>query len=307
MKALRILIVFAFLISSCKKDPIPLNAKIVEIEASISAKETQILEAQKTIETLSSKLKNKKDSINYYYVHRDFIKKTFLNGTYFSKKPKDIIVQFLNEKEINSECGFEYTLFLNRLLLKKEEDYKKLVNQENASIVDKAIYYFDRDAANISSFFSNTMLTLISQNLPLKTYKNSGLKYSLEALVKAYENLNKKELARLYEVCNLKEFPAEEFEDGINTDVNIYKMNFINKLASQEVITILRQDPNYEIYNFNAYDRNISDPFETCKVDGMPNKLFYTYSFWARRYKEENNEVVYIVLKKIISKMNNKK
>lgn len=307
MKILKILIVFVLFISSCKKDTIPLDARITELEASISTKEAHILDAQKTIENLSTKLNNKKDSINDYYVHKDFIKKTFFDGAYFSKKPKDIIVQFFDEKEINSECGFEYTLFLNRLLLKKKEDYKELVNQENASIVDKAIYSFDRDAANISSFFSNTMLTLISQNLPHKTYKSSGLKYSLEALVNAYENIDKEQLAELYLICSLTEFPAEEFEDGINTDVNLYKMNFINKLASQEVITILRQDPNYEIYNFNAYDRNISDPIETCKVDAMPNKLFYTYSFWARRFKEKNSEAVYSVLKNFISKINNKK
>lgn len=306
MKIISSLIIFAFLIASCKKDTKALDIKVTALATSIKTQEINILEAKKAIAVLTTKLNTKRDSINEFYVHKDTLKETLPNGLGFITNPKEVITQFFNENNIASGCGFEYTLFENELLLKKNNDSKKFIIEDALSIIDISIYYFDRGAENINSFFSDTMLTTISEILSYKVYKKSGLKYSLEALLTAYDNLNDAQLDTLYKICTLKKLPNEAYKNGaIDSDVNLYKMKFINTIVSQDVITILRQDPNYEAYNFNAYERNIYSAEEDCGIDGMPNKLFYTYSFWARRYKEGNKDVVYKVLKSFVKKMNN--
>lgn len=306
MKIISIFILFTFLIASCKKDTKALDTKVTALTISIKTEEANILEAKNTITLLTTKLSARRDSINNYYVHKDTIKETLPNGLDFITNPKEIITQFFNENNIASGCGFEYTLFENELLLKKNNDSKNFIVEDALSIIDKSIYYFDRGAENIRLFFSDSMLKNISEILSHKVYKKSGLKYSLEALLTAYDNLNDAQLDTLYKVCSLKKLPSEAYKDGaIDSDVNLYKMKFINTIVSQNVITILRQDPNYEAYNFNAYERNIYSAAEDCGIDGMPNKLFYTYSFWARRYKEGNKDIVYKVLKSFVEKMNN--
>jgi len=124
---------------------------------------------------------------------------------------------------------------------------------------------FSRDPENLKEVFSDDLIDLISNYFANNSnYKDARIYNVVKALLYAYDELEGYELMEdfYYELKN---------NDG---------MDYVEELSSEVVEDVLYCDYEEEdcFYSFDS---------------------FYVYSFWARRYHEGNEEVVYAILKKL--------
>ncbi|WP_108869307.1 hypothetical protein [Aquimarina aquimarini] len=135
-----------------------------------------------------------------------------------------------------------------------------------------------RDAGFIDSFFSEDVINMIVYLFyKNNTYESSRLNLYVNSLIETYETIDQKDKIVLEELYKLSEIGYFEKEKEINQ--LLHNLNDLNK---------------------DIYESEFDD-----YVSGMTG-VFNVYSFWARRYNEKNDEIVYEVLKKIQNKMRTK-
>lgn len=227
--------------------------------------------------------RKKADSITELnYVPKKTIK-THLNDSLSYLLDKTSVFKRIKNDYLINDYGFDFTIYDNCGYI--NEDLNFGLRELNAT--EKFIINFDRSSENIDNFFSEN-LNIITSILTLDFYKKSGMHITFEALIKAYEELAEDEFNTIYSVFS--EIENEEIQ-------------YINSIASDEVINMLRKDIEYTDFDFTedfhtgGYVESVGDKF------GTINRLLYIYSFWGRRHKEGNKEAVYRALKKINSKM----
>ncbi|TPN85859.1 hypothetical protein [Aquimarina algicola] len=134
-----------------------------------------------------------------------------------------------------------------------------------------------RDADFMDSFFSEDIIDVIVSELHKNDiYKKSRINLYLDALIKTYNTIDK---AADY-------YLLEELYD-------LSENGYFNK--EKEINELLDQ--------LNSLDEDIYQTKFKDYVSGM-NGYFNLYSFWARRHKENNIDVVYRILKNIQVGMN---
>ncbi len=141
---------------------------------------------------------------------------------------------------------------------------------------------FDRTSDNILKVFNekalNHIASLFNYKILPKNYKLFGL---LEGLLMTYEEMDNEECERLYQLLHLKEVDwnystecDEAFEDKVSNRVKDY----------------VTATPYVQYYDNSSA--------------GYEKRMFYLYSFWARRYNEGNKEAVYQILERLHEKIN---
>lgn len=185
------------------------------------------------------------------------------NLSYF-KKNKNIFNFGFNLYLLNGKA-FLSNLVDGEYLVYKEsysdlpvfEEFKNLWNNIDRSSISLEKLYTDNDKRFIYLLFAHN-----------DYYKKTGMQCMVEGLLRAYEEMHENEelLENIYHIA------ADDEDD---TDI----WNYLEtEIATKEMRSIL-SDENYA----NDGDFN--------------NRIFYVYTFWARRYNEGNMDFVYKIMK----------
>ncbi len=148
--------------------------------------------------------------------------------------------------------------------------------------LNKLYSNFDRTPDNISKVFNEEILnhiaSLFNYNILPKDYKLYEL---LKGLLMTYEELDDNECDRIY-----------RFLDNEGTDNFVYWTDFNDEfqhIISDNVRSYVTTTPYIQHYNNTSA--------------GHEKRMFYLYSFWARRYNEGTKEAVYNILKRLNGKI----
>ncbi|MBA6316879.1 hypothetical protein [Cellulophaga baltica] len=171
---------------------------------------------------------------------------------------------------------------------------------EELNLIRRLLYTLDRTPDNINSILSDDNLELIISFIPKEDFNKFGFNDLLNAMIISYQELDNEMLEEISDITSLNDTDYYEYYSDTDDDLDDFKMNFINRIASEEV--------KDDIINISEYKKDGFKEFMVRKYDnkciiGTPNLLFYVYSFWGRRYKEGNKEAVYAILKEFRSKI----
>lgn len=195
----------------------------------------------------------------------------------YNKEIFQYAFDMLNPKEYNIQRGFSNTtLFSSEFIDHIEEEgftpglsWGKRPVQQLEYYINLLIYNFSRSADILEDFFkaeNKRDVYLLFGNNTL--YRDTGIQAMVIAMVEAHQELEDKESL-------LSDFYRNADNAGFD---------YFNNIASNKVKELLSDE------NYSNYDNSWSD---------LDRRVFYVYSFWARRNHEENSEIVYKLLKEL--------
>ncbi len=272
-----ILFVLLLNLISCKK-----NSTVNSIVNAISKTETKQANPEIIVlenELLSVKKEHKirleyyeqatqKEKSHYIYKHR--VSAYLKNGKYFFDYKK-IINAIYNKLELD-KVDFLTSLYFNYNIFHSEY-YSQ---DKETSFLNYIWTNFDRSPENIYNFFNNEsesetikdkIYSLFSNNA---IYTDSGIKNYVEGLLLAYEENSSED--RLSEIYN--QTKGDEY----------YEKPFIDTITSEQMKMFLS---------------NATKPTD----NSISYRAFQLYSFWGRRYHENNQEIVYQLIKEFHQNM----
>ena len=255
-------------------------------------KKDEIKSLQKKINELEISLNAKKDSISKIKLQSNELKIK-------SKKFEQLIEFSLDNKSI-----FEHIMYRieNPNPYDSEDTQRNFHNSvdEGFSIPDKKyilndfsninkdsysryiLSRFDRSSGNIKVFFNIKMKNLIFSYFKKenKFYKNSGLNLYIKSLLLSYEeSLNQKDnFKELFEI-------SKKYDTSLESGEHII---FANTMATKKIKELFKQE------NLTSTNEEIYHEWERF--------VFYVYSFWARRINENNDQIIYKLLKEFDEK-----
>ena len=272
-----------------------LSTKLSEIQKHVF----ELEEYQKKNSELISKLSKEKHLIRdelkkLSSFDKDKIISQILQEKYSSKDFNTETFNFLfNEIEANLvpfEDFIAYNPIFIRRQLEPDEECFGSVHYADRGIdtpdymckLNKLYSNFDRTPNNISKVFNegvlNHIASLFNYNFLPKNYKLYGL---IEGLLMTYEELDDYECNNIYKYLNNED----------NDDL-VYWRTFdedFQYIISDEVRSYVTSTPYIQHYSNSSA--------------GHEKRIFYLYSFWARRYNEGTKEVVYDILKRLNDKI----
>lgn len=159
------------------------------------------------------------------------------------------------------------------------DSYEKLTSQ-SIKIMDK----IDRNASKLLSSFTSYD-KLIYLIITKDVYEESGLKNLTSLLLKTHKELylDKTKLDKIYYIMTLPHSNEFRGRSDYFNDLRYY--------ISNDIIAALQSNEN-----FNKPNENVNIQTIDAYTKG---EAVWLYSFWARRYKENNDEVVFEILNKI--------
>ncbi|WP_435262656.1 hypothetical protein [Tenacibaculum sp. nBUS_03] len=157
------------------------------------------------------------------------------------------------------------------------------------SSVDKDSYSkyilsrFDRSSKNIELFFNSKIKNLIFSYFKNKHlfYKNSGLKLYVKCLILSYEESSNNQDG-FNELYKLSQKNDSSLDGGKH-------VNFANTMVTDKLKELFVKE------NINTSNKEIYYEWERF--------VFHVYSFWARRINENNEQIVYQLLKEFNEKI----
>ncbi len=191
----------------------------------------------------------------------------------------------LTELEVNSTPFEDFianqSIFIPRESLDERERFEEY-HLDYICKLNELYTNFKRTPENIANVFNentiNHIANLFNNKLLFKDYKIYTV---LKGLLLTYEEMDDYECNRLGELLRLEE-----------EDYGLYGQecrNAFNDRVSEDLKTLL--------FEGEYFKKNTGKEFDYEK------RVFYLYSFWARRYKEKNKEVVFEILKKLDDKI----
>ncbi|WP_158978005.1 hypothetical protein [Cellulophaga sp. L1A9] len=280
-----------FILSSCNNDVE--KEKLAKQEIKFDAIKITINTLEDEVQSYRKKLDSLQQTANLtnYLLKEDI--KPQLHDSLNTLLDMPSLFERMKNNFLSNECGFDFIRLYNGYLFNSYRDIFELTPLE------KIVYHFDRSSENIHQFFSEETISILVSVFPYEYYDKSGIKVTCEALIRVYEELDEEEFNHIYEVFNT----PSRYINGEWVNTSEIHMKYINSIASDDVINILRKDKIYTNFDFNSdhYVQNIYG--QGCRIDATSNRLLYIYSFWGRRQNEGNKKIVYEILKKINNKI----
>lgn len=282
------------LIFSCDED------QTKKYQDSALSLEKEIASKDSIIQTLSNSTKitsKKVDSLETLY------KNDFVDSNYvlFLLEHKNLFVD--KEKLMKSIISildienydimpqlFETSMFYKSY--EQDSPYYNLIT-DKVSAISVLWENADRSPEAIKAFFTEkdkvTIVKLFENN---SLYKDAGLYAIVKALITAYDEIEDDEQSQRI----LQELKSSLYKTQLNPDLDTDEYfeirekqeDQVNNLISATVTDILSEE------NYSSHPESSSQ---------IENRLFLVYSFWARRDKEGNKEVVYNLIKELHSKI----
>lgn len=201
----------------------------------------------------------------------EYFKQLFEDSNYDNDKTQDLAKLFLSSF-LKLEKGQSFTGI--RRAIEMGFAYNEEINKIDAKI--------RRNPESIRQTF-DSYNTLFYAFLSKKIYLESNLNLIVDAMIKSHEDIYKTEnpeetLSKIYKIMNFGE--KKEFPDYYNTEINPY--------VSEELSSSIKKNAETN-----------SDLDESSTTFNSQLNTVWIYSFWARRYKEKNNDVVFKILKEI--------
>ena len=300
--------------SNEKNDLINLKYKVDKLESKIKAKDEKISSIRYSLNKLQSAYidtikfyeeapERRKDSIQ----KNEYIKKTevepLLNDKFFFLIDREkLITHVYNsvlkhedieedyDDEDDTEESYDYEGYRHRLwysgILDKERGWNDIEDPTLDDYARFVISKINRKAINLSTIFQKNksfIFNLLNQG---NYYKESGFKLFIKGLIIGYENSDKSNLKKIYSLS-----PSTDDHYGYFYDEQ-ENYKFANKIASQELKDLFKTSPHNKRTNGDLIYDNFGT-YASC-----------VYTFWGRRYHENNAEMVYTILKEIDENVN---
>lgn len=242
--------------------------------------ETPSNERKVTKVVVPVKVENKDDENESDYDYYGFSKMSFPDletGDYFM----ELFDETYTKSKVQELFGFFLSDFLN---LQKKESICYLrgsiesgfysYRYDDLVAVDKMI---GRNPESIQKTF-DSYSSLIYAFISDETYYNSNLNVIVDILIESHNDLYRAEnpeeaLNKIYKIMVL----------GKNTQYPDFHYDELSKFASKKVLDLIKKNT-----------KDDPDPDYSIKVS-----TFWVNSFWARRYKENNIDVVFDILQEI--------
>ncbi len=281
----RILFIALVLITSCASN----EEKIAELKEKVVLVETK-LDIQRieneNLKTHRTKLLNRMDSVSKtvdeHYLPKEYLSLVTKRAFHYIFDKKKVIKMFFDDfnlKEYDVERGIANSYYLSPYA----GDYEKVDSEYD--LFHSIFASVDRSPEALQRLFTEEVKQIIyalfeSNDL----YEDTGAEAMVEALLLAYE-----ELADDYETLpQIYDLAAKDYLSGYD-EIN----EIIAYTATDEVREILSDE------NYTNYDNDVWSEIDS--------RLFLVYTFWARRYHEENQAVVYSLLKEFHRNVTKKK
>lgn len=199
----------------------------------------------------------------------EYLKELFDNQKYNDAKVQDIIKIFFTDfLNLSKTQSFNEIRGSVELGLSQDDDYQDIIK------INEKIR---RNPEGIRKAF-DSYNTVIYAFLSEKIYFESNLNLVVEALIKSHEDIYSTEdpdgsLSEIYKIMVFGE--KKNFPD--------YYYEKLSNYASEEGLSLIRKNASRgEEVEYNTQLSTV-----------------WIYSFWARRYKEKNSDVVFEILKEI--------
>ena len=270
------------LIIACKPETNDVTTKY------IAHLESENESLKKEIDSLKNEVKNKSElsinektdfslddllEFNRLFNASDYVKivkEEFLSSGLFMNKTT--LLEYLYNKlefENNSILGS----FLSNDMFWTNTDGVSIGDFDSSNSLSQFNYLWnkiDRSPENINKLISEKdkqfLYSLFKGN---NYYKKSGTQSLVEGLLLSYKEINDSE----YLLERFHNFPVD-FE---------FQYDLIDEATTSEMLEVLA-DYNYSFYNENT---------------DLDTRVYYVYSFWARRFKEGNSELVNQMLQEL--------
>ena len=177
--------------------------------------------------------------------------------------------------------------FQEYMNLRKHSDVDYFLDNSNYLKItpqtQKVLDKIERNPVRLLSAFKSYS-PIVYYMIPNEIYEESGLKNLTQLLLQTHKELykNKAVLEEIYYIMNLT------YDDQSHYGRSDYYLD-LKAYISDEVLTRLQSDENfYKSYN------NSNEISSYTKGEAV-----WLYTFWARRYKEQNDKAVYTILNEI--------
>lgn len=274
MKNLILLLLVMLSAISCKDEPAvdeSLLKKHELLEANYKAEVRKKDSLKATLNSFIDAKKNKELLNNELFVKKEDLKEYLGNDQHFLANRKTFINSIFQDQHLN-EWNFERALS-NSLDFYIYDDFMK-----EPEFLEKYNFFnyihnnVDRSQENLKLLISPVKDYVFSLFKNNSIYEDSGLKSIVNTLILIREDyaLSDTDLEEIYNKC-----ANEDYSDTVE---------FIkNRFSNDDISKSLKKDGK-----FSAYEDRYTD---------YDSRLFYVYSFWARRHHEGNADYVYELLK----------
>ncbi|WP_452222100.1 hypothetical protein [Lacinutrix salivirga] len=251
---------------SCKKSE-KQGIEIPKAELNASSKKDH-----KSVSETNSKLQKENENLRKLISVLDFSSKSIISDTLANTIYHSLV--FENGNDTNA-TDYQFLYYLSDLVNPNRNNSQSKLNTEyliKSPSLNSYLHYLwrtvDRSPENIKYLFDQNKAYAYVLLKTRNSYKASGFERTVKILLKSYEEIaNDKEL--------LKELNARSNSVGVLSDT-IY-----SKIESQEMKALIS---GFRDSDFVSYTH-------------------WVYSFWARRHKENNAEIVYRIIKEFDNEM----
>ncbi len=210
----------------------------------------------------------------------NFVKREYINFTLTTRS--NLVESIFKELDFDKFDFYRQLTNLNGGRI--YDDFKEAWVQNSLDVV-KFMWHSidDRSTESIKSLFPlkdrNKFFRFLSNN---ESYKKSGLAAIVQGLIFTYEEINENEEKRSL---------FSEFEECLYTNDDENKL--ISDSPCNEILSeFIATDRVKNLLNGLNYSE-----LRNQQGDFTSERVFYVYSFWARRFQEKNDKLVYNILK----------
>jgi len=240
--------------------------------------------------TILKKIKNQlpsKTETDNLDFEKNTIESKILNDNFtafdFNEEALNLLISKMDVRENYFERFIaENSIFIPRIDVSDREFFSDRYSTKLMGKLNEAYSDFDRSPENIKIIFNESLINHIAflfNNGLLP--KDQRIYDVLKGLLLTYDEMQDDECLRLFQIIKKYEYEYENMR------------NEFDKKCSDKVREFV-----FDGGDFKSSIKNDSD------IDfGFSKRIFYLYSFWARRYKEGNKETVYKILKEIDEKI----
>lgn len=264
---------------SCKtneNETLNLKTTLADLQTQTSTLEEELDETRRAYEKAR----------NFYYDYRldiDEVRGSTPEKMSFLTHKKEVLKIIFNDLELDEyPVYFGLTDFFRHI---REKSIPKVLN-DKISFIKYQLFLFNRSSNNIKKLFTDETIDMIASFFKGNSYyEDSGAKYYIEGLLVTQGSLEFKEDS---------EEVLREYYNSLNEEygwVSDKTLAMDTELFDKKVIRY------FENAHFSNYDEVYRKDAEGNLTD-IPAFLFTkrSYSFWARRYHEGNQEIVSEIL-----------
>ena len=264
----KIIYILSIVIFGCQNP----SEKLIQENKSLIQHNEFLKKGHESVSEMNSKLQKENENLRKLIPVLDFSSKSIISDTLVKTIYNNLVYE--NSNSTNT-TDYQFLYYLSDLVNPNRNNSQSEFNTENlikTPSLNTYLHYLwrniDRSPENIKYLFDQNKEYAYVLLKTGNTYKNSGFERTIKILIKSYEEItNNKDL--------LKELNTRSKTIGVLTDT-IYK-----KIESQEMKVLISE---FRDSDFVSYTH-------------------WVYSFWARRKKENNAEIVYQIIKEFDNEM----